>query len=401
MPLLKLIAWPREHRERFLRRQATELPRPVYQPIDAAPLLASLKEAESMARRDDPVDAWLRRSIAALRTTATMLANPGTRRFSRLSRKLYGSPTDPFPGTTRSPFELARKLIRTTERVADRTPDPPEPNLTAEEVAEQVRIAVKAQFGASAPEVAVVTHLAARAAAGPKRIRLRQGAKFSDLDVRQLIQHEAFVHVATALNGRRQRKMPLLAANHAGTTKTQEGLAVFAELMSGTLDPRRLLRLAHRVVGVQMALDGADFIEVYRYFVQHSPNRAEAYESTTRIFRGGTLRGGFPFTKDIVYLDGLVRMHVFARACIDTGRFDALPMLFAGKFDLVDVPAVIELERLGLCRHPEFVPPWVSDPRRLVAYFALTDVIGHASVGGLRRHFIQQVRAYPDRDLTP
>jgi uncharacterized protein (TIGR02421 family) len=214
---------------------------------------------------------------------------------------------------------------------------------------------------------------------------------FSDLDIRQLIQHEAFVHVATSINGRRQRKMPLLAANHPGTTRTQEGLAVFAELISGALDPTRFLRLAHRVIAIQMALDGADFLEVYAYFLEHSHNRIEAFESTARVFRGGLVAGGSPFTKDMVYLDGLCRVHVFIRAAIDTGRVDCLRLLFTGKLDLGDVDAILELERLGLTRGPRFVPPWVRDPRRLVAYFAVTDVIGHAAFGGLRRHYVEHM----------
>jgi 7-cyano-7-deazaguanine synthase len=100
--------------------------------------------------------------------------------------------------------------------------------------------------------VEVVPVLSARASAMPSKIRLRAGARFSDLDVRQLIEHEAYVHVATALNGKQQRAVPILAANHAGTTRTQEGLAVFAEMISGALDPHRFLRLAHRVVAVHL-----------------------------------------------------------------------------------------------------------------------------------------------------
>ncbi len=80
-------------------------------------------------------------------------------------------------------------------------------------------------------QLRVVDQLSANALAGPKRIRIRQGAQFSDRDVVQLINHEAHIHVATSLNGREQNLLPLLGASHAGTTRTQEGLAVFAELI--------------------------------------------------------------------------------------------------------------------------------------------------------------------------
>ncbi len=397
LPILKTIAWPVETRERFFASGERELPVVAVRGYDPSVELDKLRAARAMVRGTGGVAAWLRRSNDTLSLTATMLAAAGTPSFSKHSQRLYGRPSDPFPATERTPLETARRLIRTTHRVNARLPDPPPAALRADEVAEEIRAAVRAHFGDKAPRVEVVTALGARAAAAPKRIRLRRNARFSDLDVRQLIHHEAFVHVATALNGKAQRKMPLLAANHAGTTRTQEGLAVFAELISGALDPVRLLRLAHRVTAVQMTLDGADFLQVYAYFREHSTNAIEAYESTVRIFRGGGRpRGGSPFTKDMVYLDGLVRVHVFIRAVIDTGRVDALRLLFAGKLDLVDIPTLMELTRAGMCVAPRFVPPWVTDPRRLVAYFAVSDVIGRAATAGLRSHYVDQLNDAPD-----
>ncbi len=397
LPVLKVIAWPGHLRDRFFEQHERELPRVSYRGWDPTPVLQQLREVRDACPRTGVVGPWLRRQGLYLMRTARMLGAVGTPGFTTLSQKIYGRPTDPFPHTTCSPLELARRLIRTAERVALEFPEPPEPTLRAGDVAEEIRIAVNAHFGSRAPVVEVVPVLAARASALPSKIRLRAGARFSDLDVRQLIEHEAYVHVATALNGKRQRAVPILAANHAGTTRTQEGLAVFAEMISGALDPHRFLRLAHRVVAVQLALDGADFIDVYRWFREHVRDRVEAYESTARIFRGGVVEGGAPFTKDMVYLDGLCRVHVFMRAAIDTGRVDCLRMLFAGKLDLSDIPAVLELREQGLCREPRFVPPWVSDPRRLVAYFAVTDVIGRASTAGLREHYVEQLGRLPLR----
>jgi uncharacterized protein (TIGR02421 family) len=401
LPVLKAIAWPREARERFFAKGERELPVVRYQGYDASADLEMIREAQNLIPRGDVLTDWLRRSSDALATTATMLEAVGTPAFSLHAQKLYGRPTHFFPDTERTPLQFAHRLIRTAKRVLSRLPEPPPPTLRAGEVAEEVRAAVRAHFGTDAPKVEVVSTLAARASAAPKRIRLRRDARFSDLDVRQLIQHEAFVHVATALNGRRQRRLPILAANHAGTTRTQEGLAVFAELISGALDPERFLRLAHRVVAIEMALQGADFLQVYRYYQEHSHNSIEAYESTARVFRGGVMTGGAPFTKDMVYLDGLCRVHVFIRAVVDTGRVDCLRLLFAGKLDLADIAAVTELRRIGLCRPPKFVPPWVSDPRRLVAYFAITDVISRASTAGLRRHYVAQLSATPGDQGNP
>jgi len=390
--ILRMIAWPREARERFFAQDQRALPRVVYAGYDPTEELELCAQAVALAPRDPIIGPWLRRQARALRISARMLGAMGTAKLSHYSQKLYGTPTTPFPHTERTPLELARRLVQTAERLSGRLPAPPPPTLSAETVAAEIELAVRNHFGPKAPRVEVVPQLAARASASPSKIRLRQNASFSDLDVRQLVQHEAFVHVATALNGRRQKAVPILAQGHAGTTRTQEGLAVFAELVSGALDPRRFLRLAHRVIAIQMALEGADFLEVYRYFLEHSINEVEAYESTARVFRGGTVEGGAPFTKDMVYLDGLCRVHVFLRAAIDTGRVDCMELLFCGKLDLQDVPALIELQRMDLCKAPRFVPPWISDPRRMVAHFAISDVIGRASTGGLRRHYAEWLR---------
>ena len=77
------------------------------------------------------------------------------------------------------------------------------------------------------------------------------------------------------------------------------------------------------------------------------------------------------------------------------GRVDCVPLLFAGKLDLEDVQAMAELRRSGLCNAPRYVPPWVADPRRLVAYFSVTDVIGRAATAGLRRHYADQLQGTP------
>jgi hypothetical protein len=99
--------------------------------------------------------------------------------------------------------------------------------------------------------------LASKAIAGATRIRLRASARFSELDKAQLLQHEAFVHVGTALNGRAQPRLTSLSLGAPRTTQTQEGIAMLAELLTGSIDIQRLRLIALRVVAVQQALDGA------------------------------------------------------------------------------------------------------------------------------------------------
>ena len=88
------------------------------------------------------------------------------------------------------------------------------------------------------------------------------------------------------------------------------------------------------------------------------------------------MSGGYPFTKDVVYLDGLVRIHNFIRAVVSRGRNDVLELLFAGKMELDDMPVMLELKKEGMLRPPRYLPDWVVDKDYLVSYFALSIFIG-------------------------
>ena len=88
------------------------------------------------------------------------------------------------------------------------------------------------------------------------------------------------------------------------------------------------------------------------------------------------MTGGAPFTKDIVYLDGLVRIHNFIRAVVSRGRNDVLELLFTGKMELDDMPIILEMKKEGMVTPPRYLPDWVLDKDYLVSYFALSIFIG-------------------------
>jgi hypothetical protein len=134
-------------------------------------------------------------------------------------------------------------------------------------------------------------------------------------------------------------------------------LAVYSEYVSGTLGLDRLRRLADRIVAVQHVVDGADFIELYRWFLDRTPNPEQAFESTRRIFRGAPLTGGAPIHQGLHLPVGLPVGATFIRAAFVAGRADTLALLFSGKLDLAAIPALAELRSIGLvqagptCRH--------------------------------------------------
>jgi uncharacterized protein (TIGR02421 family) len=367
--VLAALRWPTEVRDAFLAADGRELPEVSYPAFDAAPCLDAIYAARRAIYPGSVVDDWFHETAEAIELAARMLGAAGSPAFFAYSQELYSSPTEPLRYDPATPLDLARGVHKAIEALARvDLGATPEPSRSAEDVAADLKEAITERFGADAPAVKIVDDLSANALATSKVIKVRRGARFTDRDAAQLLQHEAFIHVATSLNGKAQVDLPILGLGHPGTTRTQEGLAVFSEFVSGTLELDRFRRLADRVLAIQKAIEGADFVEVYRWFEERSATREQAFESTRRIFRGGVLTGGAPFTKDVVYLSGFLQVSTFVRAAFAAGRADCLRMLFAGKLDLYAIPALCELRRLGLCRPARFVPPWAADPRWVLAW---------------------------------
>ena len=99
----------------------------------------------------------------------------------------------------------------------------------------------------------------------------------------------------------------------------------------------RLRRIALRVKAIAMALDGADFIEVFRSFIEAGQSEEESFQSTMRCFRGGDVLGSTAFTKDTVYLKGMLEVYAFLTTCIHENRPELARWLFAGRLTLGDV----------------------------------------------------------------
>ena len=382
MRVLSALAWPSELRDQFLAGGAQRLPEPTYAPVDPTPVIEAANAARALLRPGNVVDDWLGREADSIESTALMLAARQTPEFFEHSRALYGVPDQPLRFDPATPLELARRVHDALEELHEADMVPPViRSRTGAQVAAFIESEVQEHFGDAAPEVLLVDELSANATATTSRIRIRSGAKFTTKDAAQLLNHEAFIHVGTGLNGRAQTDIPILAVGHPGTTRTQEGLAVYSEYVSGTLGLDRLRRLADRIVAVQLVVDGADFIELYRWFLDRTPDPEQAFESTRRIFRGAPMTGGAPFTKDCSYLSGYLSVTTFIRAAFTAGRADTLALLFSGKLDLFAIPALAELRSQGLVKPAKFLPPWASDPGWVLAHLTLNSFLANIDLG--------------------
>ncbi|MDX2221524.1 MAG: flavohemoglobin expression-modulating QEGLA motif protein [Rhodospirillaceae bacterium] len=394
--ILRAVGWGPEVEERFMAQGAKELPQVAYTPLDPKPVHAALADIRPLIAGSSPAHAWLWRVADTVATAAEMLAGIGTKDFHRHSLALYGSPQTPLVNCDVRPLDLARTLdyvlsAYTNLEINLNAADPA--GVTAADMQPRMQAILDRHFGADAPKVEIAEHLSAKALAGSKYIRLKRTARFSDRDLSQLVHHEAFVHAGTSFNGAAQTAFPILAAGHAGTTRTQEGLAVFAELISGAMDPSRMLRLADRVIAIQMAMDGADFIQLYQFFLQRHDDPHAAFENARRVVRGGMVAGGAPFTKDSVYLEGVIRVHNFLRIAVQETRVDCIRLLFAGKLDIEDMPAITQLAAHGLIAFPKFLPPWAKDLRFVLSYIAYSSFLNRMQLDRVRAHYIDMLRA--------
>lgn len=370
--ILGHLNWPKSVRYNFFRSKSEKLPEIEYPRFDPDSMRIKIEKAKTLMG-DTPYDDWLRSKTQDLNDSLEILECRGSKEFFRLSSNIYGTPKTVFRDGKTTPLILARKFIDLLDVPNnDITKNKHVPGISSEKMKSYIQKRVRSVFGKQAPKVIVVDGISAKATANSRSIKLRKGAKFTNKDIEQLVHHEAMIHVATTLNGRAQDKMKILGANYGAITKTQEGLAVFAEFITGCIDIERMKRIVNRVVAIQMAIDGANFIDVYRWFLERVPMKTEAFENTRRVFRGGVLSGSAPFTKDIVYLDGFIRVYNFFRTAVSRGRQDILQLFFSGKLKLDDLPILIQMEQEGLIRKPLYIPSWLSDMDYLICYFSLS-----------------------------
>lgn len=393
--ILKSLEWSDVYRTRFLSRGT--LPSPEYDPVDVSTCLDAVRSARPLINGDHAVFKWLSRISDRLETTAYMLSARGTPDFFTHSRTLYGTPTELLIDRKTQVIDLARHVDETLDGLdfSKLVLEGYEVRMDAAAFRRALRPLLNTHFGSKAPKVMISETLSAKAVAGSKRIRLRQSAKFSRMDIHQLLQHEALIHVATSLNGRRQNKFPVLGRAHAGTTEIQEGLAVFAEMISGAMDPRRFRRLADRVIAIDMSIHGADFKDVFDFYLERTDDPDQAYENARRIFRGGVIKGGAPFTKDMVYLNGLLRVHNFMRTVVKLGRADLIRLMFVGKLDIEDIPALAFLAQEGAISAPLYMPPWAKDLRFLVSYLAYSSFLNRVKLPGFQAYYEEALQDVP------
>ena len=388
--LLDQIAWPRAVEEEFFASGAARLPRVEY-PIDRAAHEAHTGDLASLAASidgDDVVAVWLRRVLESRIAEGRMLLAAGTAQFSERSREIYGGARTPFYQSKTTNLDLADHLLeRLRMHGWDEATDPDETELTAEEFGLALRAHVDRMRPRMDVEIVVDPNCTAKVLAGMKRVRIRPDATFAREEAEGLWHHEVETHALTAQNGAAQVEAPFLSSGGPRTTRTQEGLAVFSELYNRVLTVHRIERLAVRVKLVDMAEQGASFLDLYRFLVDRGSPAREAYFDAQRICRGGKVEGGAPFTKDACYLPGLLHVYAFLSAFVRGGFRDETELLVCGRIDLADIAALVQLRALGILTRPRNRPRWLRRWDTLLPYFAFSSFMKWIDLTPVEAHY--------------
>jgi uncharacterized protein (TIGR02421 family) len=394
--VLRALAWGEEVERQFFAAKGRELPRPTYR--ISADLGASLERFRALASRlsgQSEIERFLRDTCAAMATATRMLGSVGTKQFYFHSVELYGRPASLSSDRKTTNLDLARHFDQVIAGFAPPLEAVDLPTITAEEAVEALTPRFAEFFGQKI-RVVLADGGVANASASAEEIRIKRGARFSARDLRQIEFHEGQVHVATALNGRAQPLCPFIGAPSPRTTSTQEGLAVLTEFLTRSTSLPRLRRISDRTLATAMAEEGADFLDLYRFFQGRGHDDAAAYDSARRVCRGGLVEGGAPFTKDVCYLDGLMRVTNFLRIALVKGQSEFVRLLFAGKLAVEDVPLFGRLRRDGLVREPAFVPAWAQDLSYLTAFMAYAAFLGESDLAAERRRYDDQIARAED-----
>jgi uncharacterized protein (TIGR02421 family) len=389
--VLRALAWPDEVEANFFAAGGKELPRPTYKVSGDLP--ASLERFRALAARlsgENEIERFLRDTCASMATAARMLGAIGTKEFYFHSVELYGRPASLSADRHTTNLDLAQHFDQVVAGFALPLEPVDQPVITAEAAVESLRKRFQEFFGRDI-KVSLVDSAVANASASADEIKIKRGALFSARDLMQVEFHEGHVHMATALNGRAQPLMPFVGSPSPRTTSSQEGLAVLTEFLTRSTSLPRIRRLSDRTLAIQMAEDGADFLDLYRFFQGRGHDEETAFDNARRVCRGGLVEGGAPFTKDVCYLDGLLRVTNFLRIALVKGQTEFVRLLFAGKLAVDDVPLFGRLLREGLVSEPQFVPAWAQDLAYLTAFMAYAAFLGEGDLSAEYRRYDDQV----------
>ncbi len=346
-----------------------------------------MRDTNNQLGEYSPVTRLIKRQCDEYIRALHMLESRGTPVFVELSKTLYGSPDDVFYMGGPRLSEMGGVLfdLLTTLDV-QLVSDLDIPKYSPQEAKKILQKRLNEFFTHDEVKVLLNDKMIADAAAGSDKIKLSNKVKFSDRELKYLEVHEGWVHLGTTLNGKAQPYCYFLSKGAPSCTVVQEGLAVMTEVVSFTSYPARMRKITNRVIAIEKVTQGADFLDIFRYFIECGLSEDEAYKQCVRVFRGSVPTGG-PFTKDLAYAKGFVLLYNFLCYAISERRIDVVPILFSGKLSLDDVPLLLELKAQGLLAEPRYMPNQFKDLAALSVWLGFSLYLDQFDFAEIQRNF--------------
>ena len=398
--ILDSIKWDNSVRQDFFKNKGKKLPEVDKSYYEKRPLPFDvhekqeefriiLRDAQNQLGQYSTLTRLIRRQCEEYSRAAQMLAARGTPAFGELAMELYGSPNDVFYAGGPRMSQMGTLLFDVLTDLNVQLQSEADVKRHTPQAAQEILQARLGHFFDKHPgkvTVMISDDMVADAAAGADSIKLSQQAMFSDRDLRYLEVHEGWVHVGTTLNGAMQPNCFFLSKGSPSSSVIQEGLAVITEVVTFSSYPGRMLKITNRVIALDKVTQGANFLDIYRYFIECGLTEDDSYNQTVRIFRGSTPTGG-PFTKDLSYAKGFVLIYNYIRFAIGQKRVDSIPLLFTGKLILDDLPLLGELKERGILTNPVYLPPPFQDLAALSAWMSFSLYLNQFDLDEIQKNF--------------
>ena len=356
-----------------------------------------ITEIDTALGPNDEIGKLLKKNAEEYADAVRMLLARGTKEFWQYSKKLYGSPKDTFFDDDNTILSLGQLLYSILSHIDEKTLGTEYPrDLEAEQVVEILNERFQTYFAGAGKNVhaKLSDGIIADAAAGGDVVKIKSGAKFSARDVDILEVHEGWVHVGTTQNGQHQHVARWLAKGPPRCSSTQEGLAVIMEIFTFRSYPSRARHINDRILAIDKAEEGANLLEIIEFYRTEGYSEEDCIWNATRVFRGGLVEGGAPFTKDIAYCKGFIENYNFMRAAIRAGVPAMVPFIFAGKLHVDDVPLLYQKHQEGIVDAPKFMPWQFTDLNGIAVWMSFSSFLNLVDLKRIQEHYNKLFQTY-------
>ncbi len=310
-------------------------------PIDPYKIKKELYSIDLQKIEDVSIQKMYEGVIDSFADKTDLLATIGKERFLYNSFRYFGRPSE-------NDLRNAKYLLSLPPIPSDKTVNL---QVGVKEAKEAFQRSFK-DYGFKGSKIGVTSDMASDVMVinSEKKVLIKRNSKFSIKELNYLVHHEIGVHMVTTMNSIDQ---PLKVFNLGlpVNTKTQEGLAVLAEYLSGNITLRRLRTLALRVIAIDMMCLGADFVEVYNTILNdYKEDKRETFNLVARVFRGGG------FTKDYLYLAGFTEIYHKWKS-----GYDLEPLLI-GKTSTKYYNTIVEMIDREYLNQPKYITSCFQTP---------------------------------------